>query len=260
MKLSSLSFAVLLGAALLVAGIHEVTASNHAEGRKRGARGGALLGLTMGAVAGDARWAAAGAVVGGVAGGVAGDWADYQDDREDYRTETLAGAIASKSDGGEGQAPAGWNEIDAFVGDWQVTMWSLDAEGERYDATAKAVSRLDTTSSITFTYSDFVADELDLEVTGTTSLSFSPDRGFEMINHFSSSDEGNRFVGNFNNGDNKYVFFFAGSDQETFTGIQRTDYRLEMQMVGGDVIVLETWAAVGSEEKRVQSYRLTRLN
>ena len=78
------------------------------------------------------------------------------------------------------------------------------------------------------------------------------------VNSFSSSAEGNRFVGHFDNAENKYVFFYAGSDQETFTGAKRTDYRLEMKMVGADVIVLETWAAVGGDDKRLQSYRIAR--
>ena len=228
------------------------------EGRKRGARGGALLGLTMGAVAGDAKWAAAGAVVGGVAGGVAGDYQDYQEDRKDYRADTLAGAIGSSDSGGQGEAPQSWNEIDAFVGNWSVSMWSLDKDGNQVDATARAVSALNTTKSITFTYSDFSSDNVDLEITGTSTLSFAPDRGFELVNHFSTSDEGNRFVGHFDNSANKYVFFYAGSDQETYTGAKRTDYRLEMQMVGTDVLVLETWATLGGEEKRVQSYRMAR--
>ena len=80
-----------------------------------------------------------------------------------------------------------------------------------------------------------------------------------MINHFSTSAEGNRYVGHYDNDRGKYKFFFAGSDSETFSGVKRTDYRLEMQMVGQDVIVLETWAPVGTEEKRIQSYRLNRI-
>lgn len=228
------------------------------EGRKRGARSGALLGLTMGALTGEAKYAVAGAVAGGVAGGTAGSWSDYQNDREDYRAETLAAGIASVNTGGQGEAPQGWQNIDAFVGQWNVAMWSLDDEGERIDATAKAVSRLDTTQSVTFSYSDFQSDALDEEVTGTTMLGFHADRGFEMLNQFSTAPEGNRYVGHFDNQANKYNFFYAGSNTATFTGIQRSDYRIEMRMVGTDVILVDTWAMVGSEEKRIQSYRLTR--
>ena len=244
---------------LAIFSIHSAIAETGSnEGRKRGARGGALLGLTMGIVAGDAKWAAAGAVVGGVAGGVAGDYQDYQEDRKDYRVDSLAGAIGSKGSGGEGESPQTWNEIDAFVGNWRISMWSLDEDGNQVDATARAVSRLNTTKSVTFTYSDFSSDNVDLEVTGTTTLSFSSDRGFELVNHFSTSNEGNRFVGHFDNAANKYIFFYAGSDQETYTGVKRTDYRLEMQMIGAEVIVIETWAAVSGEDKRLQSYRMAK--
>ena len=80
-----------------------------------------------------------------------------------------------------------------------------------------------------------------------------------MINTFSTSPQGNRYVGHFDNPQGKYHFFYAGSDQETYSGIKRADYRVEMQLIGRDIILIETWAMVGSEEKRIQSYRIVRL-
>lgn len=230
------------------------------EGTRRGAATGALVGLTMGALTGDAEFAVAGAVAGGIAGGAAGNWSDYQNDRQDYRTDTLAGAIAARSSGGQGEAPDMWHDIDSFVGEWQVSMWSIDASGARIDATARAESSLNTTRSVSFRFSDFRSDSFSDDVTGSTTISFSADRGFELLNQFSTSSEGNRYVGHFDNQANKYKFFYAGSNQDTYTGVKRQDYRLELQMIGGDVMVLETWAAVGSEERRIQSYRLTRTN
>ena len=79
-----------------------------------------------------------------------------------------------------------------------------------------------------------------------------------MVNQVSINAEGNRYVGHYDNSANKYVFLYAGSNQETFSGVKRADYRIEMRMVGGDVITLETWGTVGTEDKRIQSYRLTR--
>ena len=138
------------------------------EGTRRGVATGALVGLTMGALTGDAGYAAAGAAAGAVAGGAAGSWADYTQDRQDYRAETLAGAIASKDAGGQGEAPAGWDDINAFIGSWRVTMWSLDSNGNRVDGEASATSSLNTTQSVTFQFkavpavvakvSEFVAD------------------------------------------------------------------------------------------------------
>jgi uncharacterized protein YcfJ len=232
--------------------------NERAEGTRRGAAGGALVGLTLGALTGDASLAAAGAVAGGVVGGAAGSWQDYENDRTDYRVETLADAIGGKNSGGEGEAPAGWQEIDSFVGAWRVTMWGLDGTGTRVDANANARSTLDTTQSVTFRFSDFEAGGISETVSGSTTLRFQTDRGFELLSQFSNSAEGNRYVGHFDNQSGKYVFFYAGSNQSTFSGVQRTDYRLEMQMIGGDVIVLETWATIGGEDKRIQSYRLTR--
>ena len=167
--------------------IEFASADDHNEGKKRGRRSGALVGLTLGALTGDAKLAAAGAVAGGVTGGAAGTMQDYQNDRDDYRAETMAAAIASKDSGGQGEAPSGWDSIDSFVGNWSLAVW-----------------------------------------------------------------------GHYDNAARKYHFYYAGSSQGTFSGIQRTDYRIEMQMIGADVIVIETWATVGTEDKRIQSYRFTR--
>jgi hypothetical protein len=253
-----------IGIILVLALITEVAVgaeNERNEGRRRGALGGALVGLTMGALTGDAGLAAAGAVAGGVTGGVAGSWRDYEEDRKDYRAETLAGAIAEKDDGGDGEAPAQWSEIDSFVDSWLVQMWGLDAEGTRIDASAAAQSSLNTTRSVTFRFIDFKTDSGDYSEAdfGSSTLGFEADRGFELVNDFVSSLEGNRYVGHFDNPSNRYKFYYAGTDQETFSGIKRTDYRLEMQLIGGDVILIDTWAMVGSEEKRIHSYRLTRM-
>jgi len=228
------------------------------DGTRKGAKGGALVGLTLGAMTGDAKLAAAGAVAGGMTGGMAGNWSDYEADRQDYRVETIAGAIASKNTGGQAEAPASWQNIDAFVGQWQVNMWGLDDKGQRVDATATATSSLDTTKSVSFRFSNFQSSGFSGQLTGTSTLGFKADRGFEMLNNFSSSPSGNRYVGHYDNMTSKYEFFYAGSDQDTYSGVKRTDYQLVMRMIGNDVIVIETWALVGSEEKRIQSYRFTR--
>lgn len=228
------------------------------EGTRRGVATGALVGLTMGALTGDGGYAVAGAAAGAVAGGAAGSWADYTQDRQDYRAETLAGAIASKDAGGQGEAPAGWNDIDAFIGSWRVSMWSLDSNGNRVDGEASATSSLNTTQSVTFQFKDFRAGEYTYQDLGSSTLSFAADKGFELLNQFVTDPQGNRYVGHFDNSAGRYKFYYAGSNQSTFSGIQRGDYRLEMQMIGRDVILFETWATVGSEERRIQSYRLTR--
>ena len=258
-KFSQANALIVVAATLLII-VSGCAGNGMSEGTKRGAAGGALVGLTMGALTGDASLAAAGAVAGGVAGGAAGNWADYQNDRQDYRADSLADAIASKDSGGQGEAPANWDDIDAFVGKWRVNLWWIDAGGDRVNASANATSSLNTTRSVTFEFSDFQSDEFADTVTGSTTISFSADRGFELLNQFSTSPDGNRYVGHFDNAANKYKFFYAGSNQSTYTGVQRSDYRLEMQMIGGDVINIETWATVGSEDKRIQSYRLTRVN
>lgn len=251
------TFSVALTLAIATIGESALGADSD-EGKKRGRRSGALLGLTLGALTGDAKLAAAGAVAGGAAGGAAGTMRDYDNDRDDYRSETLAAAIATKDTGGQGEAPDGWHSIDAFVGKWKVSMWALDSDGNRIDGSADSASSLDSTTSVTFHHSNFVANDFEEDITGDTTFSFHSDRGFEMINSFTLSDEGNRYVGHYDNNAGKYQFFYAGSDQDTFSGIQRTDYRVVMQMIGDAVIVIETWVTVGTEDQRIQSYRFTR--
>jgi hypothetical protein len=228
------------------------------EGTRKGAAAGALVGLTMGALTGDAELAAKGAIAGGVTGGAAGYLGDYQADRQDYRTDTLAAAIASRNNGGQGEAPAGWTDIDSFIGTWRATMWGLDANGNRVDGTSKAVSSLDSTSSVTFRFNDFEFYGMNEANFGQTTLRFKADRGFEMINEFISSPSGNRYVGHFDNASGKYMFFYAGANDETYTGVKRSDYRLEMRMIGGDVIVFETFGPVNGNETVLHSYRLVR--
>ena len=119
-------------------------------------------------------------------------------------------------------------------------------------------SSLDSTQSVTFRFSNFQSSDFSGSVAGKTTLSFKADRGFEMLNQFTSSPANNRYVGHYDNQAAKYEFFYAGSDQDTFSGIKRTDYQVIMKMIGNDVIVIETWASVDGQEKRLQSYRLTR--
>lgn len=228
------------------------------EGTRKGATAGALVGLTMGALTGDASLAAAGAVAGGVAGGAAGNIADYEADRKDYRAETLANAIASNNSGGQGEAPAGWTEIDSFLGRWRVSMWGLDDSGNRVEGTAEASSSLDSTTSITFLFRNLEFYDEKESVFGKTTLRFQADRGFEMINEFMSSPSGNRYVGHFDNAASKYVFYYAGPNDETYTGVKRSDYRLEMRMIGGDIIVIETLGPVNGKETVLHSYRMVR--
>lgn len=240
---------------LLLSGCESTGSS---EGRQMGARTGAVVGLTMGALTGEAKYAAAGMAAGAVAGGAAGAWRDYEEERQDYRAETLAAAIASNNSGGAGEAPQGWNEINSFIGSWRVSLWGLDENGTRVDATAQATSSLDTTESVTFRFSDLSSAVINEPNFGSTTLRFQADRGFELINTFTTSPEGNRYVGHFDNASNKYVFFYAGADDSTYSGVKRTDYRLELTMIGGDVMIIQTWANVDGADKMIQSYRLTR--
>ena len=119
-------------------------------------------------------------------------------------------------------------------------------------------STLDSTKSVTFRFPNFESDGFVEPVTGSTTLRFEIDRGVEMLNAFSIAPDGNRYVGHFDNAGNKYEFFYAGSNQSTYAGFKRADYRLEMKMIGRDVIVFDTIVADGGAHKKIQSYRATR--
>ncbi len=263
---------------LLIASI--VTACGGAERRAdrranmdatgQGAIGGALIGATAGILLGDAELAVKGAAMGAVSGGVSGAAVDYRNDvmdrRQEYqnaqeneRNATMAAAIASINSDGTSNAPAGWRDIDAFIGEWNVAGTSVIANGGTTDFSAVATSRLDSTQSVTFMISD-VSTGLGDSVPGAAyiTLDYEVDEGFRVLTRADGEDEANRFVGYYDNDSKRYVFFYAGGSGDNFTGISREDFQIHIRMVGKNVINAETVVSDGLQTRKIQVYKLTR--
>ncbi len=236
----------------------------------QGAIGGALIGATAGILLGDAELAAKGAAMGAVSGGVSGAAVDYRNDvldrRQEYqnaqeneRNATMAAAIAATNSDGTSNAPAGWRDIDAFVGEWSVTGTSVIATGGTTDFAAVATSRLDSTQAVSFRISDVVTGAGDsLPGSAYITLDYQVDEGFRLFTRADENEEANRFVGYYDNDSKRYVYFYAGGSEDNFTGISREDFQVHIRMVGTDVITAETVVSDGLQTRKIQVYKLTR--
>jgi hypothetical protein len=233
---------------------------------KRGAVGGALVGATMGAVTGDAGMAVRGAAVGAVTGGVAGSMADLENERENERTQTMADAIAGRPGAAssvETSRPTRWERIDDFIGEWNCSMWWLDAEGKRGTGTARFTGALVSSRSARLTLTGFdgadLDDTVDAAFTGHTDFSYDPDTSYQLVNEYSTTPEGQRWVGERLTGEERYSYYYVGVSTETQLGTVRSDNRIEMRFVGKDLIIVDTYTLRDGAEVQVQSYRLARV-
>ncbi len=236
----------------------------------QGAVGGAVLGATAGILLGDAGLAAKGAAMGAVSGGVSGAAIDYRNDVNDRRQEyqnaqenernaTMAAAVASINTDGTSNAPAGWRDIDAFVGEWGVSGTSVIASGGTTDFTGVASSRLDSTQSVTFRISDVkTGSGNSLSGAAYITLDYKVEEGFRLSTRADGDDEANRFVGYYDNDSKRYVFFYAGGSGDNFTGISREDFQIHVRMIGKNVISAETVVSDGLNTRKIQTYKLTR--
>ena len=237
-------------------------------GAKRGAATGALVGLTLGALTGDAGLAMKGAVAGGVTGGAAGSMQDLDSQRQTERTEIMADAIVGRG-GGEpvpaASRPQTWDRLNVFPGKWSCSMWGLDEQGERVTATASWTGTLASTSTARLTLDEVdlagFGDDVDDDFGGGYSeLSFDPEGGYEMLNVFTSTPDARRWVGERMSGEERYSFYYVGTEDTGHLGTARSQMRLELRFVGRDLFMLDTYSPEGSAEKQVQSYRFTRQN
>ncbi len=237
-----------------------------------GAIGGAVIGATSGILLGDAGLAFKGAAMGAVAGGVSGAAVDYRNDvidrrmeyqnaQESERNATMAAAVASINSDGTSNAPVGWRDIDAFVGNWVVTGTSVVESGGTTDFSAVATSSLDSTQSVTFVISDLETGLGDaLPGTAYITLDYDVEVGFRLSTRADDGDEANLFVGYYDNDSKRYVYFYAGSagSGDNFTGISREDFQIHVRMMGKNVISAETVINDGLQTRKIQAYKLTR--
>ena len=258
-KLKFLSVLEVCLVALLVTGC---ATSQEQQDVKRGAgygaAGGAALGLALGASTGSGKYAAAGAVAGAAAGAAAGGMYMYDQAREDRRTETLATAIGGAKQGETADA-AGKRHLADFAGEWNLDIWSLDADGKRITAKGKATAVLPGKDTLRIEYKDIQSANLDSAISGTSSIGYSANSGFTLENRFSVFPEARRWVGEYLPAKNAYNLYPAQDvEGNTITGVIRSNVRIELRVSGTNLVVAETWSMVDGKEIQIQSYRFTR--
>ena len=223
-----------------------------------GAAVGGAIGLALGAATGDAGFAVAGAAAGAAVGAGSGAMYEYDQTREDRRTQTMADAIGGAKKG-ETADGAGKRHLEDFLGDWNLDIWALDADGKKITATGKAKGVMESRETARVEYTDIKAAGFDQIMTGTSVLEYAPAKGFSLVNTFSVTPDGRQYVGEYIPDKNAYNFYPA-TDKEgkTVTGVLRSNVRIELRVSGSNLLVGETYTMMDGKEVKIQSYRFTK--
>ncbi|MCK6263710.1 hypothetical protein KP803_10540 [Vibrio sp. ZSDE26] len=224
---------------------------------KQGAAGGALLGLTLGALTGEPELAVKGAIAGGVAGGVGGAAADMQNNRENIRHDSRDEAIsniAAGNNNGQGAAKnQNWDELNNFIGDWNVTIRNHVAETQPIDSITAAGKLVKTTQAdLTLTN----AEGINL----IAQFSYSQEQGYQFDFTNNVKDVTVNFAGEFQPQANRYQFYPTNVNDVIYEGVDTGDIRIELGFAGTNVWMIDTYAYIDGSEKKVQTFRFNKVN
>lgn len=220
---------------------------------KHGAAGGALLGLTMGALTGSGELAAKGAIAGAVAGGVAGASQDIANNRDNIRHDSRNDAIGNvgSSQTSHQQTAQNWPQLDNFVGEWNVTIRNFDDNLVKADPIQATGALAKTTQADIKLSND---QGLDL----TTQFSYTQEQGYQLNMVNNQTDVVVAFVGEYQQQANRYQFYPTNLSDVIYQGIPSEDIRLELGFAGGKVWMVDTYAFIDGQERKLQSYRFTK--
>ncbi len=219
-----------------------------------GAGGGALLGLALGAAVGEP---GLGMAAGAASGAAAGAMYEYDQTRQDRRAKMVSESIGGAKKG-ETAGTAGKRHLDDFIGEWNLSIWALDAQGNRINANGKAKGVLESTEVAKIEVTDVKANGYDAVLSGVSILKYSPENGFEMENN-SSVTETRKFVGEYVPENNLYQFYPSiNKDGETITGVIRSNIRIELRVSGKNLITASTFSMKEGKEIKIQEYRFTK--
>ncbi|WP_045496005.1 hypothetical protein [Vibrio hyugaensis] len=217
---------------------------------KQGAAGGALLGLTMGALTGDAELA----VKGAVAGGVAGAGADIHNNRENIRHDSRNQAIGGIN-GGQNAATTSasqqWQEIDNFVGDWNVNI-------QNHNRDFKGLEDLSAHGSLAKTTEANVKVTNSQGVDLNAAFTFDQQTGYQLTLTNEAKDVSVAFAGEQQSQSNRYNFYPMNINDVVYQGIPTGDVRVELGFAGPNVWTIDSYAYIDGAEQKVQTFRFTR--
>ncbi|MEZ8824700.1 hypothetical protein AB6E04_10080 [Vibrio amylolyticus] len=223
---------------------------------KQGAVGGALLGLTLGALTGEPELAVTGAIAGGVAGGVGGAAADMQNNRDNIRHESRDEAISTigggKSKNGSA-ANQNWDELNNFIGDWNVTIRNHITENQMASA-IKATGHLVKTTQADITLTN------DDGVNLIAQFSHTAEQGYQFDLTNKAKNVTVNFAGEFLPQANRYQFYPTNVNDVIYDGVNTADVRMQLGFAGTNVWFVDTYAFIDGSEIKVQTLRFNKVN
>jgi len=218
---------------------------------KQGAMGGALLGLTMGALTGESDLAVKGAIAGGVAGGVAGSSLDLQSNRDNIRYDSRNDALATIGSGKNADKNHSWQQLENFVGVWNVNIQSHILTTEHSKITANgSLASLSSANVI-------IANEQGLQL--DASFSYDNKDGYQMRVDNQSKNVSVDFIGEAVGG-NKVSFYPTNVDDVIYADVSSSDVRLELSFVGNQIWLIDSYAHIEGKEQKLQTFRFTRIS
>lgn len=158
------------------------------------------------------------------------------------------------------QATSSVADLRSFVGDWDLKMWSLAADGTKLEGrgTARGEARGTTGAEVVFT--EFEAAAFP-EATGggRVLIENTANGGLTLESDFRHSEKALRFFGRFDADAGKLVFYPLNPiGGRTATGVPLTAVRVEIRAVDEKTWSAEAYSILDGQPTQVQSYRFTR--
>jgi len=180
-------------------------------------------------------------------------------------TDALAGpalgaAVTDPPVGANQQTASSVPELGHFIGDWNLQMWSLAADGTKLEGRGVARGKAEDAHATQIVITEFEATAFP-EATGggRILIANTPDRGLTLESDFRHSDDVLRFFGQYEADAGKYVFYLVGTiGGQTATGIPFSSVRVEIHSLDKGSWIADTYSTIDGESTQVQSYRFTR--
>jgi len=146
-----------------------------------------------------------------------------------------------------------------FVGEWDLEMWSLAADGSKLEGHGVVEGTAEGESATRITFTEFAAPAFPAATGGgQVRIAYEDGKGFTLESWFKYSGEVLNFSGRYEADTGRYIFFAFGSDGEIATGVASASVRVEIRSVDIATWVAETYSSVDGQSLLVQSYRFSR--
>ncbi|GLP95864.1 glycine zipper domain-containing protein [Paraferrimonas sedimenticola] len=253
--ITALALFTTLSTTLVLSGCTSTSATNSAtaQGAVTGMATGAVAGLLLGAIGGEPeKGMLAGATLGAIEGGQVG----YAQEKADQRNRELAQAIS----GHQGytseamhafhlqqKAQLAREQLDRFVGNWQLTGWMAGADGQQLEVQGSVLGERSVAETVQLTYPALKVESQTESLWGQSLMGYTVEKGYSVVTRFANQQAMARA------GDGDYD---AAQRQFRFSG---KDYRVTVTFENPDVFTWQTERLGGKQQSQViESYRLTK--